>query len=130
MQIERTKATKLWDKVQSIITALQTTPDSIPQLRFALCKVRAAFHNYQMPVVSYIDYLVHVGTPECMEKREKVEHIHIHKHFVDTIVAEGNERKKELITEMGSARPSYLRITCASKRRSCSSHRETKLSRN
>ena len=107
MQIEQSKATKLWDKVQSLITTLQTTPDSIPQLRFALCKVRAAFHDYQMPVVSYIDYLVHVGTPECMEEREKVERIlDNHKHYVDTVVAEGNERKKELIAEMGSARPS------------------------
>ena len=107
MQIEQSKATKLWDKVQSVITTLQTTPDSIAQLRFALCKVRAAFHDYQMPVVSYIDYLVHVGTPECMEEREKVGRIlNNHKHYVDTVVAEGNERKKELIAEMGSARPS------------------------
>ena len=85
---------------------MQTTPDSIAQLRFALCKVRAAFHDYQMPVVSYIDSLVHVGTPECMEEREKVGRILDNdKHYVDTVVAEGNERKKELIAEMGSARP-------------------------
>ena len=66
-----------------------------------------AFHDYQMPVVSYIDYLVHVGTPECMEEREKVGRIlDNHKHYVDTVVTEGNERKKELIAEMGSVRPS------------------------
>ncbi|CAB3978843.1 Hypothetical predicted protein [Paramuricea clavata] len=105
MQTEEFKTTKLWDKVQNAITTLQTTPDSIPQIRFAISKVRAAFHDYHMSIVSYIDYLVRVGTLECIEEREKIEDIlDYHKHYVDTVVAEGNERKKELTAEMGSAR--------------------------
>jgi hypothetical protein len=105
MQTEEFKTTKLWDKVQSAITTLQTTPDSIPQIRFAISKVRAAFHDYHMSIVSYIDYLVRVGTLECTEEREKIEHIlDYHKYYVDTVVTESNERKKELTAEMGSAR--------------------------
>ena len=38
-------------------------------------------------------YLVYVGSGECMEEREKVEHmLNNHKH-VDAVVLEGNERK-------------------------------------
>ncbi|CAB4000156.1 Hypothetical predicted protein [Paramuricea clavata] len=39
VQTEEFKTTKLWDKVQSAITTLQTTPDSIPQIRFAITKI-------------------------------------------------------------------------------------------
>ena len=42
---------------------------------------------------------------ECIEEREKIEHIlDYHKYYVDTVVTESNERKKELTAEMGSAR--------------------------
>ena len=107
MQTEQSKATKLWDRVQTEVTMLQTTPDSLSQIRLALSKVRAAFHDYQTLLVSYLDYLVHVGSGECMEKREKVEHIlNNHKHYVDAVISEGNERKKELMAEISSARSS------------------------
>ena len=51
MQTKEFKTTKSWDKVQSGITTLQTMPDSIPQIRFAISKVRAAFHDYHMSIV-------------------------------------------------------------------------------
>ena len=95
MQTEQSRATKLWDKVQTEVTMLQTTPDSLSQIRLALSKVRATFHDYQTLLVSYLDYLVHVGSGECMEEREKVEHIlNNHKHYVDAVVSEGNDVRK------------------------------------
>jgi hypothetical protein len=46
-----------------------------------------------------------VGMLECIEEREKIEHIlDYHKYYVDTVVTESNEQKKELTAEMGSAR--------------------------
>ena len=91
--------------MQADIIMLQTTPDSHSQIRLAISKVRAAFHDYQALLVSYIDYLLHVGSWECIKEREKVEHVlNNHKHYVDTVVSEGNERKKELMAEMSSAR--------------------------
>ena len=105
MQAEQSKAIKLWEKVQADIIMLQTTPDSHSQICLAISKVRAAFHDYQALLVSYIDYLLHVGSWQCIEEREKVEHVlNNHKHYVDTVVSEGNERKKELMAEMSSAR--------------------------
>ena len=84
MQTEQSKATKLWNKVEADLVILQTTPDSISQIRLAISKVRAAFHDYQSLVVSYIDYLLHVNSEECIEEREKVEHVlSNHKHYVD-----------------------------------------------
>jgi hypothetical protein len=52
MQTKEFKTTKSWDKVQSGITTLQTMPDSIPQIRFAISKVHAAFHDcHHMSIV-------------------------------------------------------------------------------
>ena len=108
MQMEQSKETKLRAIVQAEMSMLQTTPDSLSQ------KIRAALDDYQTLLVLYLDYLVHVGSGKCMEEREKVGHnLNNHKHCVDAVVTDSNERKKELMAEISSAR-SLFRASSAS----------------
>lgn len=54
-----------------------------------------------------ICYRTYVGIPQRQHEREMIENIiSNHKQFVNNAMAEGNERKKELLFEMGSARSS------------------------
>ena len=111
MQTEQIKESKLWEKVQCNISMLETTSNSPREIRAAITKVCASFHDYQLSVVSYIDFLVHANSPQCIEERENLESIkNNHKRYVDAVIAEGNERKKELLAQMRSTGSS----SCAS----------------
>ena len=107
IQYYRAKLEKLWGNVINAIGELQETPDSLEELRSGIAKVRSNFHDYQVVWLSYVDFLAFIGTPECQQERETLEDIMDNQNqFVQTTITQGNERKKELLLEMGSLRSS------------------------
>ncbi len=71
MQTEQIKESKLREKVQCNISMLETTSNSPQEIRAAMAEVHASFHDYQLSVVSYIDFLVHANSPQCVEENMK-----------------------------------------------------------
>ena len=105
MQCSRYELEKLWGKVTSAMSSMQTSQCSWKELQSLIEKVRESFHDYQTSSLSYLDYLFYVGTPQGRQECETIEHImYNHRKFVDNTIAEGNERKQELKSELGSMR--------------------------
>ena len=105
IQSDKDNLGKLWGKVEKAITLLQDTPNSLNELRSAISQVRSWFNNYHALWLSYVDFLANVGTLECRKEHETQEaYMRNHKQFVETDVAYANERKEEIVLEMGSIR--------------------------
>ena len=107
IQSGKAKLEKSWGKVQKSISQLQASPNSLDEIRSAMSEVRSAFNNYQVLWLSYVDFLANTGTLECLEAR-KTEEVCMrnHQQFVDTNIAQANERKEEISLEIRSARSS------------------------
>ena len=105
IQNSRQELEKLWGKVTSSISSMQTTQTSWRDLRLLIGEVRANLNTYKTSCVTYLDYLMNVNSTECREECEKYENIiDNHKKFVDTALNEANEHKKELMSELQSIR--------------------------
>ena len=105
IQNSRQELEKLWGKVTSSISSMQTTQTSWRDLRLLIGEVRANFNTYKTSCVTYLDYLMNVNSTECREECEKYENIiDNHEKFVDTALNEANEHKKELMSELQSMR--------------------------
>ena len=70
MQCSRYELEKLWGKVTSAMSSMQTSQCSWKELQSLIEKVRESFHDYQTSSLSYLDYLSFVGTPQCRQERE------------------------------------------------------------
>ncbi len=52
-----------------------------------------------------MDFLAYAGTSQCLEVRERMEHVmNNYKQFVYENITQGNERKEEILLEMRSVR--------------------------
>lgn len=104
------------ESIQRHIEASTVARLSRRTIRSGTAKVRSNFHDYQGVWLSYVDFLAYIGTPQiCQQERETWEEImNNHKQFVQTTLAQGGERKKELLLEMGSLRSRHSRASSLS----------------
>jgi hypothetical protein len=107
IQTDSTKLERLWDRVMAVISQNRDLPDSIDQIRRATKEIHAIFHQYQTTWLSYMDFLAHGNTTECKGERETMDSImNNRKQFLQTVLMEFEERKKDILLEMGSRRSS------------------------
>jgi hypothetical protein len=91
----------------AVISQNRDLPDSIDHIRTATKEIHAIFHQYQTTWFSYMDFLAHGNTTECKGERETMDSImNNRKQFLQTVLMEFEERKKDILLEMGSRRSS------------------------
>ena len=90
-----------------VISQNRDLPDSIDQIRTARKEIHAIFHQYQTTWLSYMDFLAHGNTTECKGEQETMDSImNNRKQFLQTVLMEFEELKKDILLEMGSRRSS------------------------
>ena len=105
MQLDSAKLERLWDTVMTVISEHRESYDSLDQIRAATKEIRAQFHQYQTTWLSYMDFLALGNTSECQGEREAMDKIMSNrKQYLQTVLTEFEEHKKDLLLAMGSMR--------------------------
>ena len=105
IQSDKTKLEKLWEKVMKSVSQLHDAPNSVNVISEAISQVRSNFNIYQETWLLFADFLAYAGTPQCLEECQRLESIMSnHKQFVHENIAQGNQRKEEMLLEMRSIR--------------------------
>ena len=105
IQSDKTKLEKLWEKVMKSVSQLHDAPNSVNVISEAISQVRSNFNIYQETWLLFADFLAYAGTPQCLEECQRLESIMSnHKQFVHENIAQGNQRKEEILLEMRSIR--------------------------
>lgn len=105
IQSDEAKLVKLWAKVQKVISELQDAPNSVDQICWTISQVRSNFNVYHEAWLSVADFLTNIGTPECLQVRERMEGaMSNRKQFVLENISQGNDRKNEILLETRSLR--------------------------
>ena len=103
IESDENKLTKLWAKVQKDVSELQNAPNVVEEICRAMSRVLTDFNAYHEAWLSFADFLTNIGTSKCLQELERLEGVmNNHQHFVDENITQGNERKKEILSEMRS----------------------------
>ncbi len=109
MELDSGTLERYWDKVMTIVSEHRESypHDSVNQIRAATREIRAQFHQYQMRWLSYMDFLALANTSECQGEREAMDKVMNNRsRYLQTVLAEFEEHKKELLLELDSRRSS------------------------
>lgn len=115
MQNDSIKLEKLWDRVVAVITKYRDHTETVEAIRVAMKDVRATFHEYETVWLSYMDFLARANTTETNQERESVNNMMAsRKQFLQSAISDLEERKREVLMEIGSIRSGSRASTVSS----------------
>lgn len=107
LQSDEAKLDKLWRNTTNALAKLHETPDSADQIKSHTSEVRSLLHQYRTVSLSLLEFLGDLSDPQYQKEYETLQRLTNNRsQYIQTVIDEANERKREIMLETSSSRRS------------------------